>query len=123
MRQKIVGNYPLGPLNVQLVLREGTGGEFWTNPDEAGVPLIKVGADHEGGWTRVVEITLHEALELVMTLRGHRLIREPDYAHDSAGFLFVMDHSQFSEVTAQTGMFLGAALPDLNRAYKKWRKS
>lgn len=123
MKQVIVGSYQLGPQSVQLVLREGIGGEFYTVPKVGSTPRIKVGYGDPGdGWYRVVEVLHHEAMELAMTLAGVRFAPAPDFGNENGSYLFVMTHTQFSEVGARTGQFLAASLPDLGRAWGKWRK-
>lgn len=119
-RQKIVGNYELGHQSVQLVLRDGNGGEFYTVPEVGSTPRIKVGAD--GKWFRVVEILHHEAMELAMTMVGVRFCPAPDNGMDNGGYLFVMNHTQFAEASARTAQFMAACLPDLARAYRRFKK-
>lgn len=58
MKQKIVGTYPLGWSRVQIVAREGIGGEFWLSPGDIDCPRIKIGLD-EDRWEDVLETLLH----------------------------------------------------------------
>ena len=51
MKQKVIGVFELGYENVQLVLREGIGGEFYLFPEDT-IARIKVGGDH-GDWRDV----------------------------------------------------------------------
>lgn len=121
MKQVIVGVYNFGTGNVQLVLREGDGGEFYFAPDKISPPRIKVGAD-QPNWNLVVATLLHEILEMQMTLQGFRFSPAPDFANDNSSYLFVMNHPQFSEVCARSAMFVASALPDLSKAWSRWKK-
>lgn len=121
MKQTIVGSYYLGPESVQLVLREGTGGEFWSAPEKGACARIKVGADCSQ-WSRVVEVLLHEAMELAMMRIGARFEPAPDYAAGHDSYLFMMDHPKFTEAAARAGGMMADSLPDLAKAWNKWRK-
>ena len=50
MKQIIVGIYSVGFEDVEIVLREGTGGEFFNCPEKGHCPRIKIGAD-VSNWT------------------------------------------------------------------------
>ncbi len=106
---------------VQLVLREGSGGECYPLPGDIPHPRVKVGAD-QAQWSDVVVVTLHEAAELVASTLLYRYEQTNDDGNDRLSLLFVMTHPQFSEVCARVGMFLAQCLPDLGVAWKKWRK-
>lgn len=121
MKQKIIGVYPCGAEWVQLVLREGDGGEFYTMPEPGHIARIKVGAD-SGKWRDVVAVCLHEITEFAMTRAGLRFTPAPDYGQDNGSHVFVMTHTQFSEANARAAMFVAAALPDLAKAWKGWGK-
>lgn len=121
MKQVIVGTYDIGSERVELFLRQGDGGEFNAMPDRSGIAQIKIGADFPT-WHDVVATLLHEALEFQMMQRGNRYSPAPDHAQDHSSYLFVMTHQQFSEVTARAGIFVAHCLPDLARAWNRWRK-
>lgn len=121
MKQEIVGVYPCGPEYVQLVLREGDGGEFWTMPEKGHICRIKVGADYDQWW-RIVDVLMHEAMELAMMRICCRYEPAPDHSRDCGSYSFVMTHAQFSNANARAAMFVAAALPDLAKAWKKWRR-
>jgi hypothetical protein len=121
MKQKIIGFFPLGPDEVQLVLREGNGGEFYIAPEPGHVPRIKVGAD-QPTWDRIVMVLLHEALELALFKAHVRFDQSHDYAQDSAAYIFVMDHTQYAEAVARCATFITPALPALSKEWNKWRK-
>lgn len=119
MKQKIVGSFTLGSSEVLLVIREGTGGEFWMSPEKGHIPRIKVGI--ENGWNDMVAIALHEALEMALVECGARFSPAPDHARENGGYLFVMDHTKFACAVAMAGHFLSPALPAMSATYRKWR--
>lgn len=121
MKQKIVGTYRLGDRMVQLVLREGTGGECYPLPGDITHSRIKVGADTQC-WGDVVGVALHEACELVGSAMHYRLAPTNMDADDLLSIVFVMTHPQFSEVCARAGGFLADCLPDLAKAWRAWKK-
>jgi hypothetical protein len=121
MRQKIVGTYRLGHEMVQVILREGTGGDCYPLPGDINHARIKVGADYEM-WQEIVGVFLHEAEELVASTLLYRWEQTNTDAGDHESLLFVMTHPQFSEVCARCGMLLADCLPDLGTAWKQWRK-
>lgn len=120
MKQVIVGTYDCGLDQIELILREGTGGEFFFKPEDGKVPRVKVGADVDG-WNDVVSILLHEVFEMQMTKSHCRFEPAPDYGRDHSSYLFLMNHPIFSDVTARVAGFLALCLPDLSRAWNKWR--
>ena len=120
MKQVIVGNYSMGCDDVQIVLREGDGGEFWTHPEVGAIARVKVGAAHT--WNELVGVLLHEVIELQMTRLGYRLTPAPDYAKDNGSYVFLMTHTQFSEVVARCADCIAPALPDLATAFKKFHR-
>ena len=123
MKQVIVGTYDLGAESVVLILRPGMGGDFHTRSDPPRkMPCISVGAD-SGSWQKLVAWLVHEVVEVVMMRMGLRYVPDVDYARDAAGYLFVETHAQHSEVCARVGWFLADCLPDLNKAWKKWKKA
>jgi len=121
MKQKIVGVYEFGYDQVQIVLREGTGGEFWMIPEKGSLPRIKIGADCEL-WRQVIEVFFHEAFEIAMT-RSQLRYRQHDamgMGHD--GYIFFFNHNQFTDLCSRVGELSANALPDLSRAWGKWNK-
>ena len=121
MKQVIVGIYEAGYEQAQLVLREGTGGEFYTIPESGSIPRIKIGADYDK-WGEVVMVLLHEVEEMILTRLSCRYECCNDMARDHAAYLFSMRHTQFSDLCAKTSEYITACLPDLAVAWKKWRK-
>ncbi|OQB57139.1 MAG: hypothetical protein BWX98_01628 [Candidatus Aminicenantes bacterium ADurb.Bin147] len=121
MRQQIVGVYELGAESVQVVLREGTGGEFYLIPETGQIARIKVGAEYDD-WGKVVSVLLHEAFELCAARIRTRYSPEDDFGGDLNSIVLILPHEEFSDICGRTGPFLVKAVPDLARAWEKWRK-
>ena len=121
MKQVIIGIYDIGYEQIELVLREGTGGDFWNVPERGHIARIKVGADQKE-WRVVVGALLHESFELVANRLQLRYDCSDDMGRDHAGYVFVMPHNKFSDCCQKTAEFLAKALPDLARAWKKWNR-
>jgi hypothetical protein len=121
LNQVIVGTYEMGYERVQLVLREGLGGEFYLMPGDIDCPRIKIGADH-GKWGEVLACLLHEAGELSAERQRCRFSRTGEIAQDVHAYLFIMSHPQFSEVQALTAEFVANCWYDLKKAWTRWRR-
>jgi len=121
MKQKIVGHYSLGNESVELVIREGTGGEFYCCPELGKTARLKIGVEQES-WEDVLKVLLHEALEYLLTRNCCRYEATGDLSDDHSAYKFWFDHVQLSHMCACLGMFLARVLPDLARAYKAFRK-
>jgi hypothetical protein len=121
VRQKIVGIYQIGDDSVQVVLREGNGGDFYLQPRDIETSRIKVGADVDN-WHSVVAALMHEAAESVLARLCLRMTPDDEFGRDLASYIFVMRHEQFSDVCARTGRFLAQCLPDVSKAWKEWKK-
>jgi hypothetical protein len=122
MKQKIVGTYRLGEVSVQIVIREGYGGDFFSRPGDIPYPRIKIGADTDH-WHNVVSTLLHEAQEYVIASICCRMTPDDEFGRDSASYVFWLRHEQFSDVCARAGILLADCLPDLRKAWKKWKKN
>ncbi len=120
MKQKIVGTYKIGGEYCELVLRDGDGGEFYSLPEHGHVPRIKVGADYQD-WDRIVSVLLHETMEFSLARIKCRFYPEDDFGGDTHAYIFIMSHPDFSDACARTAEFMTCALPDLARAWKKWK--
>jgi hypothetical protein len=117
VKQKFVGHYLLGAFNVEVYLRDGSGGEFYYAPEPAALPRLKAGI--EGGWYQVFAVVLHEAAEFSLSNIRCR------YQHDdtqlsSDRFVFHANHYEFSTMTNDVGAFLASMTPDLAKAYRAW---
>ena len=121
MKQKIVGVYSLGYESVQLVARDGTGGDYYTQPEKGHIARIKVGMDYSA-WDCVVNALLHEAMEFSIDRHHCRFRATNDISYDLSNYLFVFNHPQFSDIVAKVAEFVTPALPDLARVYKQWHR-
>lgn len=122
MKQTIIGHFQFGYENVQLVLRDGTGGEFYTNPEPDKCPRIKIGADYSR-WDDVVNVLLHECFELAIDRRHGRYRATNDQSYDLSNFVFMFNHHEFSDICAKVAEFVTPALPKLSKEWDKWRKA
>jgi len=121
MKQKIVGHFPVGVEYCELVLREGTGGEFYAMPEEGHIPRIKVGAD-QPEWDDVVVAILHEALELILSRLKCRYDTTDDQSHDMYDYLFIAQHKNFSDACVRLVDFIVPALPAAKKAWENWTR-
>lgn len=117
MDQTIVGVYELGYENIQLVLREGRGGEFYFNPDKD-IPRIKIGGDYTL-WQDLYTVLLHEVSEFALTRGGYRYSGSQDLSMDTGAFLFIFSHAQFADSCAKAAEFLVSCHKDLRNAWIK----
>ena len=121
MKQKVVGTYDIGYEQCQLVIREGTGAEFYFLPEKGSVPRIKIGADQDK-FDKVIKSLLHEAFEFSYCRMHGRFLPSEDMSNNHARYMFCFDHNQFSESCAVVAEFITAAIPDLKTAWEKWKK-
>ena len=122
MKQKIVGVFSIGFEDCQLVLREGTGGEFYNCPGVGECPRIKIGADIKD-WKDVVAVVMHEALELEMNRLRCRYDCSYDMAQDHARYLFVATHPQFSDAVARASYFIAECHNSLQASWISWHRA
>lgn len=118
MKQVVVGTYEMGWEMVELVLREGRGGEFYLLPGDINYARVKVGADND--WVSVVEVLLHEIAELASMRIQCRFAHSNEMARDHHAYLFVMNHPQFAEVQALTADYVCRCWDDFKEAHRKW---
>ncbi len=121
MKPQIVGNYEIGYEYVRLILRDGTGAEFYRLSDDITIPTITLGS--EAKWVGVVARLLHESFELVMDRLGCRFYPTDNLANDSSAYTFVLDHQRFADCCAKVADFVAVALPDLKKAWMARQKS
>ena|SRR4030042_2065231 len=122
MKQKVVGVYFCGFDQCQLVLREGTGGEFFNCPEKGSISRIKIGAD-QNEWRDIVDCLLHEVEEFILDKLVLRYEPFNCMGKDHGSYIFVLRHDQFSDVMAKTADYITAALPDLEKVWKIWKNS
>lgn len=121
MWQKRVGYYDGGVCSIEVVAREGQGGEFFSCPEEGKVPRIKVGIDYPQ-WDRVMGVLCHEVMEFILASRGHRYLKAPDFAEDMGGFVFHFGHTDLSECARLLSLVLCGASVPLHAVYRSRRK-
>jgi len=122
MWQKRIGYIDGGVCSIDLVAREGTGGEFYSCPEAGSVPRIKVGFDYED-FAEVMSVLAHEIMEFVLTSRGHRYCKAPDFGEDMTGLVFHFDHSVISECTRILGFAFVNAGPAMMDIYRTRRRT
>ena len=123
MKKVIVGVFECGYEQIQLVLREGMGGEFYTCPEKGSLPRIKVGAYGPDEWKHVIACLMHEITEFSMWRQDCRFY--PDnriMPRSHADYLFVMSHEKFNDCITKVAEFIHIALPELAKAYNAWHK-
>ena len=117
----VIGTYEIGYEQCQLVIREGTGGEFFWIPEKGCIPRIAIGVDYDN-WNEVVAILLHECLEFCKDRAGCRYNPTNTVSpREHGAYMFVMSHATFQDCCAKTAEFITPALPALARAWKKWK--
>jgi hypothetical protein len=121
VKQTIVGVYELGYEQVQLVLREDTGGEFYFIPEKGSIPRIKIGADYKE-WKDVVAPLIHESMEFVLTRYKARYDSAENMGMDKGHYLFVIGHGGFSDCCAQVAEFIANCWSDLQKEWLNWNK-
>lgn len=120
-KERQLGMWPLGTCYVKLIADYSSGnGSFALWPD-SGVPEIWVGLTGPY-WSGTLDVLLHEALELSFTQIGRRYAPSPDIAKSHAGYLFSMNHEEFSDGVARCAGFLMHAIPALHKEWKDSRK-
>jgi len=120
-RELFVGTYELCFEHVRLYLQPGTGANTDLLPPDKGVATVKIGADAEK-WSRVVSALLHEAMEIPITRLGYSYCTTQSMNSSTANLRFMMEHEQFDECCHRAADFLTPALPDLAKAWKKWKE-
>lgn len=119
MKDKFIGIYEIGYERVRLYLRSGSGADFYFTPDDKGIPIVKIGADQDK-WRKIVGSALHEAQEFAMSRLGYAYYQAQTLNSSGADYVFMLTHEQFNECCERAAEFLATALPDLEKAWKKW---
>jgi hypothetical protein len=96
------------------------GGWFYFNPDpvKKSRPRIKVGLDVDE-WYRCLATLMHEAMEAVTANLEYRFRPSCDLALDNGSYMFVMTHTQFSEVVACAADFMSVVVPKLAKVWER----
>ena len=121
VKQKTVGQYLCGHEYMELVLRPGTGGEYYCSPEKGHIPRMKIGADQEC-WQDVVEVVLHEVMEFQIDRHNCRFEPMHFQSRDQHASMMVMSHHVFSDCCAKAAEFLVESHNDLLKAWKAWGK-
>ncbi len=121
MEEKLVGNYLLGGMIVQIYCMDEWGGDFYNAPDKVSPPKIRVGFGSQE-WDRVVTALLHEMMEFEMHKNGLRYDRSNDYSNDHGGYIFMMNHPQFSDICGRVAATLTSVLPVLAVEFRKYKE-
>lgn len=125
-----LGNFDFGREVVGLLAEVGSGsGEVnmsWANPKKShkayhsrveGLPYITVGLD-QTTWGMCLGVLLHEAVEFAMIQRQVRFRNEESHSKSLAGFTFIFDHEQYTDIIARVGPFIAACQTAMNKAWK-----
>lgn len=121
MRQQRVGYLRFGFETVEVVLREGDGGEFYSCPASGEVARIKVGADYDD-WSEVVRVLVHELFEYAMFREKARYEITGDVSKDSGAYVFMFNHAEFSNIAGKVSQALADGLPAVATAWRRWKK-
>jgi hypothetical protein len=123
MKQKRIGFYRIGYVDIEIILREGIGGEYYLSPGIkcGNVPRIRIGADYEN-WYEIVNVLLHEITEYLYDRIQCRYCAVDNLSDSHEQYLFVFNHAQFSDCQFKIANFLSFVLPDLEKIWNKWGK-
>lgn len=122
IKQKIIGTYYIGRDCVEVVLREGDGGEFYFIPELGHIPRIKIGAGYDE-WREIVSVLLHEAMEFVMSKLKHRYSKTEVFPpRESSDCVFILSHSDFSDVCARVADLISCCIGDLKTEWENWKE-
>jgi hypothetical protein len=116
-----VGVYALGPASVELWVDDETASanfSLFVDGELGKLPRIRVGTRRRT-WHGVFETMMHEVVEMAMVQVCCRWAPNPDYATSNAGYLFVVNHEQFSDVVSRAAEFIADAGAPLLREFKR----
>lgn len=69
-------------------------------------------------WAEVLNVAIHELIEVQLVILNCRLSPSPDYARASDGYSFYMSHCQYSEALARAAVPLALLIPKLQKIWK-----
>lgn len=119
-----VGRYAMNSGTVLLWMDPSTGDSTsWHEWDKkTGYACkIEVGAKNKA-WSGIVQAVLHEFVESsAMRERAH-LSPTWQFGSPTDSYFLVMSHPRFTQVINEAGDALAYALPDMEKAWKKWKK-
>lgn len=104
-------------VNVELD-GECAGGWFWNHTEESPIPVLRIGMDTP--WPKAIATLLHETLEFLYFVRGHRYVCDSNLSESSSQYEFFFNHEQFSDICVRCSDLIGKVLPEMDRLYAKW---
>ena len=120
-----VGRYAMNKTTVELWLDPSTEDSYATSgwTESSGYCVTAVVGCLDKCWAQLVRALLHELVEYSAVL--HKAHYHPSgillpVPVDS--YIMVLDHPQFTQVINEAGDALAYALPDMEKAWKKWKK-
>lgn len=117
MKPKLVGQYILGWDHVEIVFRNGMGGEFYLRPSNKHIKRISIG--YEAEWGEVVAVFLHELFELTLETMGFRYLPSNNINKSHDDYAFFLTHIQFTEVVERCSECFLSAEKNLKSEWKK----
>jgi hypothetical protein len=109
-----------GHYKIDIYIRDGLGGEFYSKYDGAALPRIVIGIDYEHDeWCQLFNVLLHEVIECLLAISGFRFDQSPSTSWGTDRFTFHFDHAQFSEVISKASLGLVKIIPELKKAFTK----
>jgi hypothetical protein len=109
-----------GHYKVDIYIRDGLGGEFYSRCDGTALPRIVIGVDYEHDeWCQLLSALLHEVIECLLAISGFRFEQAPSVSWETDRFTFHFDHAQFSEVISKASLGLVKIIPELKKAFTK----
>jgi len=121
MREKKVGVYEFGWEKCEISLRPGYGDEYGLAVGEAKTPWIRLGADAPQWW-QILAVLVHESMEYALGRLGCRYEQAETLTGANDRYLFVFEHTRFSEACCRAGEFLAACAPAVAKEWNAWQK-
>jgi len=121
MKKQFIGTYEIGFERCRLMVSDGYEGSFDMLPGDSRLPEITIGLANKLWW-RTLTILQHEAFEFAMTRQGCRYDPNQDLGNSHSSYVFMMDHTKFSNVCAIATDFISSCQADLHRAWRTRKK-
>jgi hypothetical protein len=106
---------------VELHVTGEAGGHFTVESGLGEATKIYVGLDQEH-WEGVLGTLIHEVAEYALIKKRCRWEPSCDLAEDQAQYLFVMNHSEFSDLVSRVTISITQAAVPLRVAWEKFQK-
>jgi hypothetical protein len=118
-----LGTFELNHEKIDLFVdRESDGGAFNLNPEEKPRGYIRIGLLYDD-WDACLDTLLHEVYEYQLARMGCRYDSTNSTGTTMDGFLFVLDHQQFTHMHCVAASFLNLTINRLKQAYHKHAKT